>query len=63
MRVDGCSSGDETTEKTRAYLAAGAREVWTVAEDGAIRFFGRDGERARSSFGVSPAPPPPIGRP
>ncbi len=57
------SNTEDEIEKTRAYLAAGAQEVWTVAEDGAIRFFGGDGERARSSFGVSPAPPTPIGRP
>jgi Uma2 family endonuclease len=55
------NTDDEIEEKTRAYLAAGAEEVWTVAEDGTIRSFGKDGERARSSFGVSPAPPPPIG--
>jgi len=54
---------DEISEKTRAYLAAGAQEVWTVAEDGAIRFFGAAGERARSGFGVSPAPAPPIAQP
>ena len=51
---------DEIQEKTRAYLAAGAQEVWTVAEDGAVRFFGADGPRARSSFGITPTPPPPI---
>jgi len=51
---------DEISEKTRAYLAADAQEVWHVAEDGAIRFFGADGERARSSLGASPAPLPPI---
>jgi len=55
------SNPDEIGEKARAYLAAGVQEVWTVAEDGAVRFFGNDGERARSSFGVAPAPPPPIG--
>jgi Uma2 family endonuclease len=53
---------DEISGKIRAYLAAGAEEVWTVAEDGAIRFFGADGERARSSFGVAPAPPPAVGQ-
>ena len=36
---------DEIEEKSRAHLAAGAQEVWTVAEGGAIRFFGVDGER------------------
>lgn len=53
----------EIEEKTRAYLAAGAQEVWTVAEDGAVRFFGADGPRERSSFGVAPVPPPPIEKP
>jgi Uma2 family endonuclease len=57
------NSEDEIEEKSRAYLAAGAQEVWTVAEGGAIRFFGAEGERARSSFGVSPASPPPIAHP
>lgn len=52
---------DEIEKKTRAYLAAGAHEIWTIAEDGAVRFFGAEGERARSSFGVAPAPPPRIG--
>jgi Uma2 family endonuclease len=54
---------DEMQEKTRAYLAAGAQEVWTVSEEGRIRFFGADGERLQSAFGVSPASPPPIGKP
>lgn len=51
---------DEIEEKTRAYLAAGAQEVWTVGEDGTVRFFGPNGPRSRSSFGVTPTPLPPI---
>ena len=51
----------EIDEKIRAYLAAGAEEVWLVPEDGPIRFFGRDGERARSDFGATPSLPPPLG--
>jgi Uma2 family endonuclease len=43
----------EITDKTRAYLAAGAHEVWHVAENGAIRFFDRTGERKRSRFRVT----------
>ena len=57
------NSEDEIEEKSRAYLAAGAQEVWTITEDGTIRFFGSEGERPRSSFGVSPASPPPIAHP
>ena len=53
---------DEIEEKTRAYLAAAAEEVWTVAEEGAIRFFGNEGERVRSRFGVTPSAPPPIAK-
>ena len=43
----------EITEKTRAYLAAGAEEVWWVAADGTIRFFDQGGEKARTSFPVT----------
>jgi hypothetical protein len=42
----------EITEKTRAYLAAGAREVWLVAQNGAVRFIDRTGEIPRSCFPV-----------
>jgi len=42
----------EITEKTRAYLAAGAQEVWRVAENGTIRFIDHSGERAQSRFPV-----------
>jgi Uma2 family endonuclease len=51
---------DEIAQRIRAYLTAGAREVWTVAETGAIRYFGAEGERAQSRFGVAPGPPPTI---
>ena len=43
----------EIAEKTRAYLAAGAREVWRVAENGSVRFFDRSGERTQSAFPVA----------
>jgi Uma2 family endonuclease len=49
----------EMTEKTRAYLAAGAQEVWLVAENGAVRFIDRSGEKSCSSFGVTVALPDP----
>jgi Uma2 family endonuclease len=35
----------EIAEKTRAYLAAGAQEVWLVAENGTVRFVDRSGEK------------------
>jgi Uma2 family endonuclease len=39
-------------EKIRAYLDAGAQEVWVVAQNGSIRFIDRSGEIARSRFPV-----------
>jgi len=50
----------ELEEKTRAYLAAGAEEVWIVAEDGNIRFFTVSGEQPKSRFPVNVSLPPPI---
>jgi Uma2 family endonuclease len=43
----------EITEKTRAYLAAGAEEVWVVAQDGTVRFIDRSGEIPQSRFPVA----------
>jgi Uma2 family endonuclease len=43
----------EITEKTRAYLAAGAQEVWLVSEDGKIRFLDESGEKAQSAFPIA----------
>ena len=43
----------EIAEKTRAYLAAGAEEVWVVAQNGAVRFIDRSGEKQRSRFTVT----------
>ena len=43
----------EITEKTRAYLAAGAVEAWWVAENGTIRFFDESGEKKATRFPVS----------
>lgn len=43
----------EITEKTRAYLAAGAEEVWWVAANGTIRFFDQAGEKGHTKFPVS----------
>lgn len=59
--VSPSNSNEEMQEKTRAYLAAGAREVWFVSESGALQFFDRRGERPASAFPVSISLPPPIG--
>jgi Uma2 family endonuclease len=50
----------EIEEKKRAYLTAGAEEVWLVSEEGSIRYFGLDGERPASVFPVIVSLPPPI---
>ncbi len=50
----------EIVEKTSAYLAAGAQEVWIVAEDGTIRYFTASGEQPKSGFPVAVRLPPPI---
>ena len=42
----------EIEEKTRAYLAAGAREVIVIELSGRIRFFGAEGERDTSALGL-----------
>jgi len=52
--------GAEIDEKTRAYLAAGALEVWLVTEAGSIRFLGPEGERPGSAFGISVSLPAPM---
>jgi len=48
----------EMQEKTAAYLAAGAIEVWLVTEDGTVQMFDADGRIAASALGfaLSPAP-------
>lgn len=43
----------EVAEKTRAYLEAGADEVWLVSEDGVLRVVGPDGQRPKSRFPVA----------
>jgi Uma2 family endonuclease len=50
----------EIAEKTGAYLAAGAVEVWIVAENGTIRYFTVAGEQQKSHFPVAIALPPPV---
>lgn len=51
---------DEVLEKTSAYLAAGAHEVWLVSEDGAVRFVGPDGDQPKSRFPVTLSLPAPL---
>jgi Uma2 family endonuclease len=50
----------EIGEKTAAYLAAGAVEVWIVKEDGSSRYFTASGEQAKSGFPVTVSLPPPM---
>ena len=50
----------EIDEKTRAYLAAGAVEIWIVSEDGSVRYFTHLGELAQSGFGISASLPAPL---
>lgn len=59
--VEIVSPDAEMQEKTRAYLAAGAQEVWQVLDDGIVRYFDQNGEKLRSDFPVSITLPPPIG--
>lgn len=51
----------EIREKTRAYLAAGAKEVWIVTEEGGVRFFGAGGELGSTGFAVALRLPPQLG--
>jgi Uma2 family endonuclease len=50
----------EIEEKTAAYLAAGAKEVWLVSEEGAIRYFDSSGEKPKSAFPVAITLPAPM---
>lgn len=47
------NSDAEMEMKTRAYLAAGALEVWVISDAGACQVFGADGARAASRFAVA----------
>ena len=51
------NSEEEISEKIRAYLAAGAREVWIVDEDGSIAYHDATGTRSKTAFVVSIALP------
>jgi len=52
------NSRPEMQQKTVAYLAAGAIEVWIVAEDGAVEMFNGGGRIAESSLGIVMGPMP-----
>ncbi len=47
------NSEDEIQNKTRAYLAAGAREVWIVSEEGSIEYHDRNGKQPKSAFNLN----------
>ena len=53
---------DEIEEKTAAYLAAGALEVWLVSEAGSVRFVAPNGDLARSRFPIAFSLPAPLNR-
>jgi len=43
---------DEIREKVRAYLAAGAQEVWIIDEDARIAYHDRGGKKPSTSFNI-----------
>lgn len=43
----------EIDAKVQAFLAAGAQEVWVLGTDGALSFFGPEGARPASAFGIT----------
>ncbi len=53
--VSPSNSEVELLSKTKQYLNLGAREVWLVAEDGAVEIHNVAGVRDDSSYGFSPA--------
>jgi Uma2 family endonuclease len=52
----------EVAEKTAAYFAVGALEVWLVSEGGSVRFVGPAGDQEKSRFPVSMSLPAPLTR-
>jgi Uma2 family endonuclease len=56
--VSPSNSEEELQQKVAAYLAAGAREVWIVSEEGSVRYFNAQGPRAESAFGIRLTLPP-----
>ena len=61
--VSGADAQADVDEKTAAYLAAGADEVWLVTEDGRLRYIGAAGEKTRSDFPIAISLPPPAASP
>ncbi|MFM9972121.1 MAG: Uma2 family endonuclease [Burkholderiales bacterium] len=63
VEVDSPSNTEEeTSEKIKAYLDAGAQEVWVVSEEGRVRYYAAGGEITASAFGIEPLLPPPIAK-
>ena len=58
--VSASNTDAEMQEKTRAYLAAGAEEVWLVAEAGTVRYCDAGGERGASRYAISLSLPAPL---
>jgi len=58
--VSPSNSDSEMAEKTRAYLSAGAVEVWLVPEVGSVRYFDASGERRSSRYPVTLVLPDPV---
>lgn len=56
------NSKEEVASKTRAYLAAGAREVWVVSEDGDLSVIDGAGPKAASGYRVTLQLPPRLKR-
>jgi Uma2 family endonuclease len=54
---------EEMELKRRAYVAAGAVEVWVVTEDGRLSFFDKQGPIERSRYPVTLTLPPRAARP
>jgi len=50
--VSPSNSDDEIEKKIRAYLAAGAQEVWIVPEEGETQYFDASGEKPASKYPV-----------
>jgi Uma2 family endonuclease len=58
--VSRSNTTNEIAEKTRAYIAAGAQEVWIVDESGTIRYYDPNGEAKTSRYPVSIQLPKPL---
>lgn len=53
--VSPSNSDRQMQEKMALYFQCGAKECWLVTEEGEVRFFDREGERKKSSFGIEVA--------